>query len=469
MKYDMKPVFKSIAWVLAFFVFGHIVKTQVFLVGLSLLFLWAFFLSQEDEVVYLAVLFVLISGPGGFFEGHISRILALGPYNLSLAEMFSLTALFKIMKQRRQTHNMFRAEYLIYLLFVIGLLTIGMIEGMRLDTTYSKGLTPYTGTFRMLLLYPLYATTMAICHSKEKVRVLYEIIIVFVILNLLFQVFHYTTGTSVVSIIGGLSYGEGQTDKLIRPVYGYYMVFLSFMLSIFYLAQHKTNALKNYAILAVSFLSIFVGATRGWMLAFLFMMAVSWIVITKLKLQELLKNGIIALVIVFLLLQVGGVSAQLQKSIDRLSTLELILEGDPTAGGTNRRLTDRHFPVMQKFYEKPLLGWGFSSTTFEYYDTHVGNQSILLAGGVLGLTLFIALFFSMIVKIIRTSKYDQANLVFAIALMGMLIIHSSSTDLFGFMAPTLGGHYVKVVFLSIIFAAMNAIMQGSGEQKGAIL
>ena len=152
MKYDMKPVFKSIAWVLAFFVFGHIVKTQVFLVGLSLLFLWAFFLSQEDEVVYLAVLFVLISGPGGFFEGHISRILALGPYNLSLAEMFSLTALFKIMKQRRQTHNMFRAEYLIYLLFVIGLLTIGMIEGMRLDTTYSKGLTPYTGTFRMLLL-----------------------------------------------------------------------------------------------------------------------------------------------------------------------------------------------------------------------------------------------------------------------------------------------------------------------------
>ena len=108
------------------------------------------------------------------------------------------------------------------------------------------------------------------------------------------------------------------------------------------------------------------------------MIFISWFVISKLKIHELFKNTSIILVIILIFMQFNIINSQVHKSMERLSTIELIFKGDPTAGGTNARLTERHYPVMNKFYEKPIIGWGFSAVGYDSYDVHVEIKSLLM-------------------------------------------------------------------------------------------
>jgi uncharacterized membrane protein len=111
---------------------------------------------------------------------------------------------------------------------------------------------------------------------------------------------------------------------------------------------------------------------------------------------------------------------------------------------------------MERFYERPYLGWGFTSTAFSVYDQHVGNQNLLMTGGVIGYFVFILAILKIILiiqsykkKYMQTNK-DAKNLhLFTVGILALYIIHSSSTDLFSYLAPTFGDHAYKIVFLSV--------------------
>ena len=211
----------------------------------------------------------------------------------------------------------------------------------------------------------------------------------------------------------------------------------------------------------VGLFSILLTATRGWIIAssilllgtfFLFGLSRS---ITKLfRLVIVSVFGFWVVVSQFPVLK-----PQVDASFERLATIEALAAGDITAGGTLGRLNVRSPKVMKKFWESPVFGWGFSNEYFDNHDQHVGHQNILLNIGVLGYVFIMGLFISIWIKTWRLSRRKEirryegnAPLVYLFSLIAVFVIHSSSTQLWGYH---LGKE--KTLFLAFLLAAINAV------------
>jgi O-antigen ligase len=159
----------------------------------------------------------------------------------------------------------------------------------------------------------------------------------------------------------------------------------------------------------------------------------------------------------FLLIsKVNIIENQVTKVLERVQTLEYTLEGDLTAGGTVSRATSRHEPVWNKFLERPIMGWGYSTEFGNIGDPHVGNQNLLLQIGVFGYILFMALIFSLVKNMfslgrrIKALSFTTTILIFFI--MGIFMIHSTSRQMFG-----LGGDFTSQFSIALVFALANFV------------
>jgi len=120
-------------------------------------------------------------------------------------------------------------------------------------------------------------------------------------------------------------------------------------------------------------------------------------------------------------------------------SLEDLVEGDPTAGGTLLRITERGPRVMREFRKSPIIGWGFSDYYFRHRDIHVGNQTMLLQGGVLGYLFWMIIYIMILYKIYSLGQYKynilyigKSYIIILLAMIASFVIHSSSTHMWGF-------------------------------------
>lgn len=462
----MKSLFKdsiyAFGWLAAFLV-ATTLRSPFFMYATTALFLWTFINAKHAAYIYPVVLLVILDYPGGFFWRSTDSIINIPPLGLSLTEVFSVLAVIKYGITLKKSDMIFRKPYAIYFMYFVFSILIGATLGMRRSGTAGEGYQAYGSVLRLLLLYPLFLTLPKIISSRRIVERIVDVFGIFVILNVFFQVYHVVTGSAIAFLLTG--FGRiSDTTELIRPVYGTFMCFITLLYAIYRIGARQGRIGWNYFMLVVSYGSVFLGATRGWILAFTAIIVVSWAIISKLKVHELVRNTAIPLILVFVLMQIHVVETQVEKSFERIGTLELIVEGDLTAGGTNARLTDRHYPVIQKFLERPVFGWGFSSVGYDTYDVHVGVQSLLMVGGIAGLvvvSLCLAWISFIILKrkqYIGFNRFSQGSDIFVVSLLGLLLISASSTDLFGFMAAAKGFHYNKIVFLAIYFSMLNAYL-----------
>ena len=154
---------------------------------------------------------------------------------------------------------------------------------------------------------------------------------------------------------------------------------------------------------------------------------------------------------------------QISRSFDRVETINEILEGDMTAGGTLARLNIRSPRVIRKFKENPLVGFGYSDEGYDYQDVHVGNQSILVEGGLIGLILIVILLLTIIYSIYVTKRklsngnpYKKALPILIFGLVGVFVIHSSSMQWFGYYISG-----PRIFFISIYFTFMSLVIRNS--------
>jgi hypothetical protein len=115
--------------------------------------------------------------------------------------------------------------------------------------------------------------------------------------------------------------------------------------------------------------------------------------------------------------------------------------------------------VMYKFHENPILGWGFSSDYYEYRDAHVGHPNILLNTGIVGYIYLNLLFIYFCLIILRMGgdknirvHEGTAPLIFLFGLITIYVIHSSSTQYWGYPISI-----EKILFFSFFFASVNTV------------
>jgi hypothetical protein len=226
---------------------------------------------------------------------------------------------------------------------------------------------------------------------------------------------------------------EQDIESLIRPVNGIYVSFAS-LVGAMYLVTLDRAKRYYHIIILVSFLSIWITATRGWILASsLVLLPYLFMVFNRKWIANIL---LVFFIFILLISQVSFFNRQFFSAFDRLATVVLVAEGDETAGGTLDRLDKRSDPVWDKFLENPLIGTGFSEDYYQYADPHVGNQNLLFNTGIVGASLFIILILTYLIYSYKVAtnfpRLRFTSLTLGTSIMGIVIIHSSSAQMFGF-------------------------------------
>ena len=229
------------------------------------------------------------------------------------------------------------------------------------------------------------------------------------------------------------------------------MFFSLFLLSL----KERINRMLILVILSLSILSVLMTATRGWILSYGIMLVLFFSLYIHL-IEKNIKWILLGFVMLVIILNfMPDVKTQSANALKRFSTMENLFQGDISAEGTLSRLTNRGPLVMANFYKNPLTGFGFSDTVSS--DAHVGNQNLLLTTGIIGYGLFLYFWLYFSYRIFLTAKkisfnnpYKKTLKVFVIGLIGLFIIHSTSTQMFGF-DPGFGAQQ-KLFLLSLFFS-----------------
>lgn len=454
-------VFLASIFVVYFFPRFGIPQILVKLVFLALLLLVT---ASKDDVFWLSWFFLIANPPGRLFgTSSGSSVFRLPLYSIapgasfSFEELFLLLYILKYFGFSRKAGDfaryfnfimMYGAVVFAYSWF-LGMSMPGVIYAVRI----------YLPWF-WLLIYPAYIKDQG--SLLRTFRMLSPYVFVAFLLTIQAQI----TGEYLHSMLSGeLStrfLGDAE-EKLIRATHAMHLSFIALFLSVYYLSVKEKLLSQTYLqlVAVVSTLFIFLTATRGWIVAGIILLSSFLFMGGRSFFRQITRAAVMIGIVFFLTASFYPILYfQATESLSRFMTLEALAEGDLTAEGTLGRLTDRGPVVMEVFKRSPIIGWGFSSVFMNFADVHVGNQTMLMQGGVLGFSIWmivmlgIALSFWQLHKIYQRHKYGSAALVCLMALTATFAIHSSSMQMLGFLHTRPATH-IHLAFILIAAQALN--------------
>jgi len=448
---NSKLLLAFILTVIAVYIFPKLGIPQI-LIKLSFIFLLLIIFYSKDDVFWLSWVFVISDAPGRLFTlTSGSTIYRLPMYTLMSGVSTGFTELFLIMyiikflskKTKLSLFNKYAKLIIIYGIFTIA---YSFILGISQSALISS--------IRTILPWFWFLIIPEFISDPKRVEHLFQLLAPFAFIIFILSLQSQITGEYLHNILSGESaygfLGEAELE-LVRVNQADYLLFVLVFFALFYLSLERKIFNNTYLnlIIIIGFITILLSATRGWIIALLILLSSVFFM----KGYNLMKQFIRMLVMIGILIYIVQIFYpsflfQISKSFERLDTLEALTEGDLTAGGTLARLTERGPRVMKEFKQSPIIGWGFSDHYFAYGDMHVGNQTILLQGGIVGYTfwmvIFLLIFYNIFIygRLYYDKLYNGSGIyVILFALIATFAIHSSSTHMWGFY-----GHSQATIF-----------------------
>jgi len=405
----------------------------------QILLLIAFWRSKRDYF-WLAFVLIITSEPGFLFTAsdapHSFSILhgtTLG--NLYFSLIFLIIAFIKYSQIKMSPSFFLKVNIiLIFAYFGIQVMTFGVYK--------------MAAFVRMMLPWLLLFIVPRMLKQEDHVVKFFQLIFSFVFFVLLTQFYKIFTGLEFATLFGGVVSevvkargGIEEVDTALRPVYGILIPFFAIWGSIYFLTLKKAYFSNQYLnlILGLSVFSIFITATRSWLIASLFM-TFFYVVLASRHPVKTLAQIAIAVLFVFVMAQtVPFIEKQVELSLARYETLEYFARGDITAGGTAQRFDVRVKRPMAGFADNPIFGWGIGKEFQLYSDSHVGYHNLLMSAGLIGFTFWMLLWLNFIWKMLKAYSrfhnqhpYKNVPLVFISFTISILIIHTSA-QWFGYL------------------------------------
>lgn len=406
-------------------------------IGLLLTFLLS---KNQYNYFWIGLFWLIFSAPGylffklGTYHLPVISVPGLGR-DIYFEELFAIIVVIKAFWSPVKQTVFYRKPLILLIIYAIFLLFMGLLSGNGIVTVLKS--VRYFIPILLLLYIP----------RLIPFNVIPRIIFLMFLSSFIMiaaQLFDIVFGYPIATILGerqllvaGREIGENfnmfdVTRGAVRTIYGPFILLFSLVLSIVMLAEGR-KIFKTwflYLVSLLSALSIFLSATRGWIIA-------TTLILIGLAYFKTRKFGTFALagfIIILLAFSVPQLDMQISKSFERVLTLKGLAQGDLTAGGSMRRLTVRSPRVMNKFLEQPVLGFGFSDTFYDYADGHVGNQTLLLNGGIAGYLIFVSFIFYLMRAYYLTyiRRKNKVMLIFILGLLALIIIHSTSAMVFGY-------------------------------------
>jgi hypothetical protein len=415
------------------------------------------FIRSKNNYFWLAFFFVLFQTPAGIFSGgnlnfygRLPLFTIIPGASFTTIEIFVFIAFIKALLMKATVTIPFKRP-LQYLFFYLGFIVIqSFLFGM------SKNTIIYTS--RVLLFLSLFYTIPAFLQNREDYYLFILLVIPFIVLDFAGQIYELESGHKPFkTIIANVQLLEvSDITGGMRTEISAYLNFLALFFSLFILTlKERINKMLILGILSISILSVLLTATRGWIMSYGIMLILFFILYMN-RIGKNIKWILISFVMLVIILKyVPDLKTQSTNALKRFSTMGSLLQGDITAEGTLSRLSNRGPLVMVNFWKNPLTGFGFSDTVDS--DPHVGNQNLLMTTGIIGYGLFLYFWLYFSYRILVTTKkisfnnpYKKALKVFIIGLLGLFLIHSTSSQIFGF-DPGFGAQQ-KLFLLALFFS-----------------
>jgi hypothetical protein len=415
------------------------------------LFILIWFFFTKDNVVGIATLFIVAVNPWGlFYYKPYNWIIQLTStvgivYSMSFPVIIFLKYYFRRSLRREFLKDNFKPFYMVFAFYYIFLVGWGLVFGHSAVSVYDTML-----SIAGLLLF----FVLPVIFRQNEVIQLNRIILSFSILHAIVAIIDILTSGAITRILifgREASTAAVWTKEIIRLTGGMVLALYSLIMSLYYLASRDKNFRGGFLWVAaiLSFYYIINSATRGWMIAAFLLIIIYFLIYAgSLLRRKEIFIGLLVVVIIGFVLFSGPIKNNIMSAFRRLSTVEAVAAGDMTAGGTARRWDQRGPRALTRFSESPVFGFGFSRVTSEYYDGHVGNHSLLLIGGIAGFAITWATVFALIIYLYRKerrNRYMKGVFVFGIALMAIMIIHSTSRVMVSFIMP------VDIAFMITLF------------------
>lgn len=415
-----------------------------------------FFLKSKKNYFWFAFILVLENSPGRLFsvysESYSLSILDLGGFrDIYLQEFFTIVAIFKFALWYRYEKLFYSPVLKWLLLYGIFLFITGFYFG--------ADLAGFLRSIRMVLPFSFFIVIPAFFKTMDDYKRFFSLIFPVALFVLIVQLSELLILNRPVASYFGETHVKSYLG-IPRLLYSTWILLIAQIGALFFLADKNNSFSKTYlhiVALAVIF-SFFLSATRGYIVSTTFMYLMFYLFLQKKR----IKHALIGVIAVLLFSVVFAYSPQLRESfdysVDRMRTLEALVEGDPTADGTLVRISDRRPRVMNKFKEQPLIGYGFSREFSDYADVHTGNETLLLKGGLIGYFLMAVFWLVFNIKLLHRSKFLyhrnsdlNALVVFIIGFAGLFLIHSSSGYVFNYRIDFNRGMAIAVI-LFFVFA-----------------
>ncbi len=416
------------------------------------------------DYVYLVWFFIINDAPGRLFSGGSFDAIRIPLYpvmagiSISFQELFLILYLFKYLSLKRKPAFLFKREFSWFLVFGIFVVGYSYLLGISFENMVR--------TFRTLLPWCLMFILPVFIHNRQVLIRSCVMLFPVVVLAFLSQIFMYLTNEYLESfLVSGRKFLI--VDEAVGPKRSYsavYLTLFSILTAFYFLFNRRHEINKHYLSIVIFFglFSLFLTATRGWIIA-LSALIIGVLILTGFskEITRWLQMAFVSvIVLVIVSTQFPVVSKQVEATIHRLQTLEALAAGDLTAGRTLARLDVRGPRVMSKFWQSPFIGWGFSNEYYDYADGHVGHENILLNVGIIGYVFVNGLFVAFCMKIWRFSKRREIQnqegnspLIYVVGLIAVFVIHSSSTQLWGYALSM-----DKIIFFAFLFGAVNAVI-----------
>lgn len=426
------------------------------------------YFRSKDEGFWLAYYLVLSDGFFGFFGMYAAMLNIIpGLPGVEAGQIYIILSIVKASSRPSQYSPFYTNILKILLIYLAFLMLQGYVIGVSMEMNVQFRLIKWLVPLFLLYSLPRLFTRI------EQYRDVFLYLFPVAIMALGAQIFTLTQAHSPMQYFGVAKKAKFAIkvtkEKTYRGLYNEMILLITFFGALFFLAFRPGKYFKPwylFAILLANFASVFLSATRGWVICFSFSLIFSLLFVLQMSPRRIFTLFLLCVVFVFGGQYLPVIGLQVQNSVKRLLTLEKLAEGDMSAGGTLIRLNTRGPRVMKKFAEAPITGLGFSNEFMDTNDFHVGNQNILLHSGVIGYALmhffFLYIMFKLFVRNINLPPehtYRGTLLLFCIFFPAWFMLHSSSQQFFSYYQTVQGG------IIQAVFFCMGALMYEKASEE----
>ena len=420
--------------------------------------LFAFFFSRRDYI-WFAFFFILAQGPGYFFTDYSGLSLQRLPLytfvagmSLTPIDLFVFSALVKALIKGRKMRLKLEKPLLALLVYVVfSIFVTSIVYGTSIDVI--------VWNVRWIFYYSVIISFVYLLNRKQDMFNFALLVFPFVFLILFTQIYFIVTGNEFINIFNPefRRIAINSVTGALRPVMGgVLIIFFSFVFSLLFLNE-ENNGLPNvflYFVLCISFLSVFLSATRLWFVVFSLILA-GYVLISRKKFLSVIGIVSMLCVVMSVLLYFGMIPGDflIASSWGRLHQVFSVFKGDIYAIDTARNRLLNQLPVsLGVIKQNPIIGYGFSYVTMSHYDNDLGFVNTILMFGIIGFALLLFLFARIFRMLVSASKemplYDSNVIplkVLTIAWVAILVGYFTTWDFFSMS-------FDKVFFVSILIA-----------------